>query len=132
MSFWKNWLFGRSTKINDFFANAVRVYVLKGEEDARCAAVAAAKIASKKQRKSMIASLSKMELNVMRNGHHNLALKPLADRLLSLKEDLGVIDWEGRDFEEEKGKLSKLNEEYLSCLNRLDPSVFPRKFPNLF
>jgi hypothetical protein len=84
-------LFGRrSQRIIDFFINAVRVYALKGEEDARCAAIAAVKGASKKQRRSMMESLFKMASNVTRNSPTQLALKPLAERLTLLKEDLIV------------------------------------------
>jgi hypothetical protein len=122
----------RSQRMIDFFINAVRVYALKGEEDARCAAIAAVKGASKKQRRSMMESVSKMASNVTRNGPTQLALKPLAQRLTLLKEDLMSKDWEARDFEKEKDRLSKLNEEYLSCLKRFDSSIFARKYPHLF
>jgi hypothetical protein len=122
----------RSQRKIDFFINAVRVYALKGEEDARCAAIAAVKGASKKQRRSMMESLSKMASNVTRNGPTQPALKPLAQRLTLLKEDLMSKDWEARDFEKEKDRLSELNEEYLSCLKRFDSSIFTRKYPHLF
>jgi len=127
-----NWLFGRSKRIKDFFADAVRVYVLKGEEDARCVALAAAKLATKKQRKSMIQSLAEMRSKVMQNYPNKLARKSLADRLVLLKEDIEAKDWDVSNVMEEKEKLSKMNEEYLSCLNRIDASVFKRKYPNLF
>jgi Lon protease-like protein len=126
-------LFGRrSQAMSEFFLNAVRVYALRGEEDARCAAIAVAKAARKKQRQSMMASLSQMAANATRNGLAQDALKPLAHRLALLKQDLMSKDWEATDFEKEKDRLSQLNEEYLSCLKRLDSSVFPRKYPYLF
>ena len=63
MTFLKNLLFRRSKRINDYFAVAVKVYILKGEEDARCAALASlasAKVAGEKQRKLMIENMGSM------------------------------------------------------------------------
>ncbi|OGP49580.1 MAG: hypothetical protein A3K30_07300 [Deltaproteobacteria bacterium RBG_13_51_10] len=79
MDFRLNWLFGRSKRIKDFFADAVGVYVLKGEEDARCVALAAAKLATKKQRKSLIESLAEMRSKVMQNYPNKLARKSLVE-----------------------------------------------------
>jgi hypothetical protein len=125
-------LFKHSKKINDYFFNAVRVYALRGEEDAGCAALIAAKVAGKNQRQSMIENLSKMASNVMKNFPDKNTRKSVADRILFLKGEVENKAWNSRDFREEKGKLSKINPEYLSCLNRSDPSVFKRKYPNLF
>ena len=128
----KRLLFRHSEKINDYFADAVRVYALSGEEDACCAAIAAAKTAGKKQRQSMIASLSKMASNVMRNHPERIARKSIADRILLLKEALEFRGGEASGFKEGQEKLWKMNAEYLSCLNRADPSVFKRKYTHLF
>jgi len=125
-------LFGRSKRINDFFANAVKVYALKGEEDARCAAIAAAKASSKKQRKSMVALLVKMSVNVMQGYPDKAVRKSLSDRLLSLKKDIEIKDWNLGDLKQEEKKLAEINEEYRFCLNRVDPSIFKRKYPSLF
>jgi hypothetical protein len=131
----KNLLFRTSRGINDYFADAVRIYALRGEEDARCAAIAAARIAGKKQRRSMIEELSKMVSNVMKNYPHRAARKSIADRILFLKEELENKGWDSRDLRDlrtAKENLSKINAEYLSCLNQSDSSVFKRKYPNLF
>ena len=128
----KGLLFRHSEKINDYFADAVRVYALSGEEEAYYAAIAAAKTAGKRQRQSMIASLSKMASNVMRNHPERIARKSIVDRILLLKEAVEVKDGEVCGFEEEQEKLSKMKAEYLSCLNRADSSVFKRKYPHLF
>ncbi len=132
MNFLQRLLLGRSKRINDFFANAVKVYALKGEEDARCAAIAAAKASSKRQRKSMIALLTKMSVNVMQSYPDKGVRKSLADRLLSMKKDIEIKDWDLGDVKEEEKKLAKINEEYRFCLNRVDPSIFKRKYPSLF
>ena len=132
VSFLKNVLFRPSKKINDYFVNAVRVYALRGEEDAGCAAIAAAKVVGKKQRLSMIEGLLKMASNVKKDYPYKIARKSIADRILFLKGEIEKKDWDSRDLREEKEKLSKINAEYLSCLDRFDPSVFQRKYPKLF
>ena len=47
-------------RINHYFCNAVRVYALTSEEDARIAILTAATVATKKQRESMVESLQSM------------------------------------------------------------------------
>ena len=132
MTFLKNLLFRYSKRINDYFADAVRVYVLKGEEDARCAALVSAKVAGEKQRKLMIENLSNMASNVMQNFPNKLTRKSLSDRLLSLKQDIESKNWDLKDVRGEKGEISKPISEYLSCLDQPDPSIFRRKYPELF
>ncbi len=128
MNFLRRLFTGHSRRINDFFAGAVKVYVLKGEEDARCAALAAAKGASKKQRRAMAALLAHMSANVARSYPDRAVRKAIADRLLFLKAEIEV---KGRPEEEEK-KLAEINEEYRFCLSRFDPTIFKRKYPSLF
>ena len=132
MIFLKRLLFRHSKSIQNYFADAVRVYVLCGEEGARCAAIAAAKGAGKKQRQSMIESLSKMESNLTRNSRERHNHKGLADRILSLRDAVERLNGRADDFQEEKEKLAQMNEEYLACFNRADPSIFKRKYPHLF
>jgi hypothetical protein len=132
MIFWKSMLFRHSQSIRDYFADAVRVYILRGEEAARCAAIAAAKGAGKKQRQFMIESLSKMASNVMRNSPDKATRKSIADRILSLKDEVELKNGRAGDFKAEIEKLSRMNEEYLASFNRADSSVFKRKHPQLF
>jgi hypothetical protein len=132
MIFLKKLLFRRSENIVQYFTNAVRVYVLKGEEDARCAALAMAKATGKRQRKFMIEQLSQMISNVKHSYPDNGTRKHLATRLLAIKEELELRDWGEGDAQAEKEKLSRMNEEYFSCLDRVDPSIFVKKHPRLF
>ena len=132
VSFLKSLVFRRSKRRVQFFSNAARVYVLKGEEDARCAALAAAKIAGKKQRKTMLSLLSQMNSNVLLRYPDKSARNLLSRRILSLINDMESRDWNPADAHEEKEKLSKINAEYLSCLVQADPSIFAKKFPKLF
>lgn len=128
LNFLRRLFSGHSQKINDFFAGAIKVYVLKGEEDARCVALAAAKGASKRQRRAMVALLVQMSANVAQSYPDKAVRKTIADRLLSLKAEIEV---KGRPEEEEK-RLAEINEEYRFCLSRVDPTIFKRKYPSLF
>jgi hypothetical protein len=125
-------LFRHSKKIQDYFADAVRVYALKGEEDARCAALVAATVAGKKQRKSMIEELSKMASNVMLGYPDKMARESIAERILFLRREVELSSRDRKGMKEKKEKLSKINAEYLSCLKRGEPSIFKRKYPHLF
>ncbi len=129
MSLWDGVFFRRSRKIHEFFINAIRVYVLKGEEDARCLALAAAKRATPKQRNHMIKELSKMASSVLHAYHHGDHRKTFTDRLFPIIE---IIKLNGGAAGDDEQKLSKLSREYLSCLNELDPTIFSRKYPELF
>jgi hypothetical protein len=122
----------RQRKVQAFFESAVRVYALKGEEDAKCAAMAAAKMAGRKQRQSMIEQLSKMASNVVHHYPDKLLRRPVSERILLLKQDLASQGWILRNFRREQEKLLQANAEYLACLKRGDPSVFARRHPNLF
>lgn len=132
LSFFRKWFFGRSKKIHDFFIGATRVYILKGEEDARCAAVAAAGMATRKQRIAMTKELEKIASNILKSYPDKSQRKPLADRVLSVKGAIESFAAGRNGSVEENNKLSILNREYLSCLNEGDPSVFCRRYPKLF
>ena len=132
MAFLKNLFFRHSKGVMDYFSDAVRIYAFKAEEDARWAAVVAAKVAGKKQRKSMIGELSHMMSNVLKNYPNKPARKTLADRLLSLQEQIESGNGNSGDAREAEEKLLKLNEEYLSSLRCADSSIFRRKHPKCF
>jgi hypothetical protein len=124
--------FKRADKIHGFFYGAVRVYILKGEEDARCAAVAAAEMATGKQRKTMVRELDNMAANIIKSYPDKSQRKPLADRVFSLKGTIESMAARGGSRGEEKKNLSILNREYFSCLTQGDSSVFWRRYPKLF
>lgn len=132
MAFLKNLFFRHSKGITDYFSDAVRIYAFKGEEDAQWAAIVAAKVAGKKQRKIMIGQLSRMISNVIKNYPHKPSRKLIANRLFTLKEEIESKNGSPRDSRDEMEKLLALNEEYLYCLNHADPSIFRRKYPKYF
>ena len=132
MAFLKNLLFRHSKGVMDYFSDAVRIYAFKAEEDARWAAVVAAKVAGKKQRKSMIGQLAQMTSNVLKNYPNKPARKTLAERIVSLREEIESRNGKSRDAREAEEKLLKLNEEYLYSLRHGDSSIFRRKHPQCF
>ena len=132
MAFLKNLIFRHSNGIMDYFSDAVRIYAFKTEEDARWAAVLAAKVAGKKQRKFMIDHLAQMASNVLKNYPNKPARKTLADRIVSLREEIESRNGNPRDAREVEEKLLKLNEEYLYSLRHGDSSIFRRKHPQCF
>ena len=125
-------LFTYSKRINDYFANAVRVYALTGDEHTRCAALNAAKVATRKQRSRMIAYLLAMAFDIEHAMGDDSGAELPIQRLLTLKKDIEVKDWNLTDAAREKDRLSELEPEYLEALNRADPSVFELKHPELF
>ena len=132
MAFLKNLFFRHSKGVMDYFSDAVRIYAFKTEEDARWAAVVAAKVAGKKQRKFMIDHLAQMTSNVLKNYPNKPARKTLAERIASLREEIESRNGNPRDAREAEEKLLKLNEEYLYSLRHGDSSIFRRKHPQCF
>jgi len=132
LPFLRKLLFRRSEKIHEFFTSATRVFIMKGEEDARCAAVAAAGVANRKQRNVMAKELEKIASNILKSYPDKSQRKILADRVLSVKEAIESFAAGRSDDIEEKKKLSILNKEYFFCLKEGDPSIFCRRYPKLF
>jgi hypothetical protein len=132
LPFLRKLLFRRSEKIHEFFTSATRVFILKGEEDARCAAVAAAGMATRKQRNALAKELENTASNILKSYPDKSQRKILANRVFSLKETIeSLAAGRSKDVEEKK-KLSIVNKEYFSCLKEGDPSVFCRRYPKLF
>jgi len=123
-------------RINDYFCNAVTVYAFTGGQDARIAAVAAAKVAAAAQRNSMLAYLRGMASDLKQMSESEPEFRSLADQFVEaaarLEKDISVKNWTISDIREQKEELAKVNPDYLNALNKADPSVFARKLPHLF
>ncbi len=126
----------QSKRINDYFCNAIRVYAFTGTTDAKIAAVTAAKVAAEAQRTSMLAYLRGMASDLKQMSENESDLKSLVDQFVEaageLEKEISVKDWTIGDIRVQKEELGKINAEYLNALNRGDPFVFARKFPDLF
>ncbi len=126
----------RAKRINEYFSNAVRVYALTNEEDARVAIVTAAKIAAKKQRGSMIKSLKRIASDINKMSENDSKLKPHTDKFvkssIELAEEISSREWTPSEINKQKEELGSINSEYLVALDKADPTIFAKKHPQLF
>jgi len=126
----------QSKRINDYFCNAIRVYAFTSNPDAKIAAVTAAKVAAGVQRNSMLGYLRGMASDLKQMSESESDLKELTDQFVDvaaeLEKEISAKDWTIRDIRAQKEELGNINAEYLNALNRCDPFVFARKFPDLF
>ena len=126
----------RAKRINEYFCNAVRVYALTNEEDARIAIVTAAKVAAKTQRGSMVKSLQRIASDINKMSENDSKLKPFTDKFIEssieLAEEISSREWTINEITKQKEELANINQEYLVALDKADPTIFSRKHPQLF
>lgn len=120
----------QADRINDYFANAVRVYAHTGEEASRVAILAAGKVAASVQRATMINFLKSFAKDFSAMG--GVKEQATAKKLLVVAKELEEKDWTIDDIIQEKRRLKGLNNDYVNALNTADPSVFSRHYPSLF
>ncbi len=122
------WLKRGAGKINDYFCNAVTVYVLAGEDAAKVAALTAAKVAAGKQRVSMVNFLFGIASDLKELSGGDVIQR----RLLELADEIRARDWSVDNIRAQKEFLRKVSPEYLAALNKFDSEVFQRKWPSVF
>ena len=126
---------GQAHSVHSYFFNAVKVYALLGEEDAKIAALAAGKVATPRQRTIMLDYLnSRTSASLLETEEDNAGQNPLlvVDRLLQLKTAITAQDDPTGDVTQEKQWLNDHNQAYLHALDRGDPTVFVTQHPDLF
>ena len=129
---------GRShaKRINDYFCNAARVYALVNENDARVAILATAKVASKKQRGSMVNYLQSMASDMRKVSENKPETKNhiynIADSLDELAKEISSREWAMADVLKQKEELGNINPKYLVALEKADSTIFSQKHPELF
>lgn len=131
---WKK-LSQHSKRMNDFFANAVRVYYFLGNEEAKLAALTAAKVAAGTQRKSMLDYLEGLSIDFENYGKSQNELgeaEVFIKRLSKLKYEIAAKDWTTSDIVSSKQILGQQNGNYLRALEKADPNVFVEIYPDLF
>jgi hypothetical protein len=129
----KKEMLDEAQRINDYFVNAVRVYIFLGEEKAHIAALTAGKVAGNIQRKSMCNYLEAMAGDVMKSAPlEESARKRIAMMLLGLKDEIEEKEWDISDIKKGKSILRKMDPDYAKALDQADPSIFPRRHPKLF
>ena len=126
----------QANRINDYFCKAVRLYALTDEEDARVAILTAAKVATKKQRVSMVKYLHSMASDIKKVSDKNEKVKAHTDKFvdssIKLAENISSREWTVSDINKQKEELGNINSEYLVALEKADPTVFAKKYPQLF
>lgn len=126
---------GQTHSVPSYFFNAVKVYALLGEEDAKIAALAAGKVATPRQRTIMLDYLNnRTSALLLETEEDNAGQNPLlvVDRLLQLKTAITSQDDLNADVSQEKQWLNDHNQAYLRGLDRGDPTVFVAQHPDLF
>lgn len=126
------WAKKQSSGVYNYFCNAVKIWIYMIKEDAKIAAIAAGKVASEKQRESMLNYLSDQALNLERSFPDDPVMRRHSRRLLSLKEDIAAKNWTIIDAAEAKDRLSEINPDYLKALNKADANIFVRQYPDFF
>jgi hypothetical protein len=116
-------------RIDDYFKNAVMVWILTGEEASKLAALTAAKTASRTQREGMIEWLSSMEGAM--DISSNPILKFRADVIKPLAEEICSRDWTLKEVIVSKQELERVDPEYYHALGRSDPNVFKDRHPQI-
>jgi len=126
----------QAKRINDYFCNAVRVYALTNEEDARIAILTAAKVAAKKQRGSMVKYLQSMASDMEKVSKEKAEIKSHVDTFIKsstdLVEEISLREWSISDIINQKKELENINPQYLIALEKADPRIFAQKHPELF
>jgi hypothetical protein len=127
MGLWKS-LFGGSEKINDYFSDAVYVYIRTADPVVRMATLAAAKVAAGAQRASMVNYLRVAAAEVRQQESNDDA----SYRLNQLADEISLHGWTVQDAVHERQALAKLDKEYTRALDRFDSTIFRRRFVSLF
>jgi len=128
--------YSHAKRINAYFCNAVRLYALTEEEDARIAILTAAKVATKTQRGAMVKYLQSMASGIKNKIENDSELKPHTEKLvessIELAEKISSQEWTSGDIIKQKEELDTINSEYLVALDKADPTIFAKKHPQLF
>jgi hypothetical protein len=126
----------REKRIDAYFRNAVRLYALTGEEDARIAIITAAKVAAKKQRAAMVKYLQSMASGIKNMSQDDSKIKSHTDKVvessIELAGEISSREWSESDIIKQKEELGNINTEYLVALDKADPAIFAKKHPQLF
>ena len=123
-------------RINTYFCNAVRLYALTNEEDARIAIITAAKVVAKRQWGSMVKYLQGMASDIKKISEKDSKLNPhvgeFVESSIKLAEEISSREWTTSDISKQKAELGDINSEYLAALDKADSTIFAKKYPQLF
>ena len=115
---------GSAQQIDRYFRHALVAYAMFNDEDAKVAAIAAAKYVSRNEREPMIAFASAVI--------SELPGASFIQRVQEIQREISVKDWTMRDGVSGLDRLYERNPEYHQALKKADPEFFVRKYPLLF
>jgi hypothetical protein len=118
-----------SHRINEYFCDAVWVFVKTSDPSTRLAAFCAAVVADSEQRRSMVGYLTAIASDWQVLAP---ATPEAATRLHDLARDIASQDWSLEDVVDQKARLHTADREYLYALDGSDPTIFRHRFSELF
>ena len=118
-----------SHRINEYFCDAVWVFVKTSDPSTRLAAFCAAVVADSEQRRSMVGYLTSLASDWQILAP---ATSEAVTRLHELARDIASRDWSLEDVVDQKARLGTADREYLYALDGSDPTVFRHRFSELF
>ena len=131
MGFLSNLFSDKSANINEYFADAVMVWLSSGSEAAHTAAFAAATTAALGQRQSMTAYLKQMGYSIKDEAQDDDS-QSAANALIGFAALIDSKDWSIGDSIKAKREAAIHDSEAVSALNRFDADYFKRKHPEVF
>ena len=135
MGFLSNLFSDKSANINEYFADAVMVWLATGSEAAHTAAFAAAATAALGQRQSMTEYLRPMGQSVKDQGQgqdDNEEFQTGGNALIGFAALIDSKNWSTGDSVKAKREAAIHDSEAVSALNRFDADYFKRKHPEVF
>jgi hypothetical protein len=103
-------LLSHADRVNDYFVNAIKVWIFAQEEPARKAALSAAKVAAHLQRQSMVNYLLTMSADLSKEMGDGAAL--ICRMLEELASEIGEKDWTVTDATLDRVELAKMDKEF--------------------
>jgi hypothetical protein len=122
--------FGTADSLNQFFLDAVYVFLITDEPAVKTSILAVGKVAASLQRASMREYLSG-QIESLR-GDNPEFWKDVIEKIMEIEKELGAREWTLEDIYEEKKRLREHDEELATALDEADASIFRRRYPDLF
>jgi hypothetical protein len=120
-----------SLRVDCYFYAAVSAYVIEEDDNAFHAAFAASTVMAREQRSSAVSGLLHLgkSLKTAAAGDFSDLIETWKNRINQLADLVSSEDWSDRQVIAAKNELDNLDEEYLQALDRADPTVFIKRYP---
>jgi len=130
MGFLSNLFSDKSANINEYFADAVMVWLHTGSEAAKTAAFAAAVTAALGQRQSMTEYLRQTAQSI-KGAAQDDQTQSIADTVIGFAALIDSKDWSIGDAIKAKREAATHDPKAVSALNKSDADYFKRKHPEV-